>query len=170
MLSLITPNEYHQRAEKYFLAGNYTHAANIYEQAIATDPDIKSYYWYLGLMLLLQGQDVEAQTTWFMAMMEGEPEQVEAWNIELVEVLQVEAERRKGLEEYKNAEKICQNIKEFSPDNIHNLLHIVQLYIKLEIYTSQDLHELRIIEILQSEPMAKVNLKLLLDTLKTVLD
>ncbi len=36
----------------------------LYEQAIAEEPDIKSHYWYLGLILLLQGKEVEAQTTW----------------------------------------------------------------------------------------------------------
>lgn len=56
MLSLTTPSQYHQRAEKYLLTGNYIQAASLYEEAITIEPDIKSYYWYLGLILLLQGQ------------------------------------------------------------------------------------------------------------------
>ncbi|BAZ32860.1 TPR repeat protein [Cylindrospermum sp. NIES-4074] len=170
MFSLTAPTQLHQRAEQYFLKENYIQAANIYEQAIETEPDVKSYYWYLGLMLLLQGQEVEAQTTWFMAMMEGEPEQVDNWNAELVTVLQTEAERREGLEEYSVAEKIRQNIKEVSPKDIHNLLHLTQLAIKLETYTGQDLQELGVIEILNSEPRIEVNLELLMEVLKSVLD
>ncbi|WGV25194.1 O-linked N-acetylglucosamine transferase, SPINDLY family protein [Halotia branconii] len=170
MLSLTSPTQLHQHAEKYLLAGNYNQAASLYEEAITIEPNIKSYYWYLGLILLLQGQDVEAQTTWLMAIMQGEPEQVEAWNSELVKILQTEAERRERIEEHSIAEKIRQSIKEFSPQNIHNLLHLLQLAIKLEIYTGENLQELEIIEILQSEPRIEVNLELLLESLKIVLD
>ncbi|QLE59143.1 O-linked N-acetylglucosamine transferase, SPINDLY family protein [Nostoc sp. TCL26-01] len=170
MLSLTSPNQYHQLAEKYLLAGNYTQAASLYEEAITIEPDIKSYYWHLGLILLLQGQDVEAQTTWLMAMMEGEPEQVEVWNAELIEILQTEAQHQESQEEYAIVEKIRQNIKEISPKSIHNLLHLLQLSIKLEIYTGNDLQELGIIEILQLEPRLEVNLELLMASLKIVLD
>ncbi|MBH8574691.1 O-linked N-acetylglucosamine transferase, SPINDLY family protein [Nostocaceae cyanobacterium CENA369] len=170
MLSLTSPTQWHQRAEKYFLAGNYNQAASIYEEAITIEPDFKSYYWYLGLILLLQGQDVEAQTTWLMALMEGEPEQVEAWNSELVKILQTEVQRREILEEYAIAEKIRQTIKEIYPQDIHNLLNLLQLFIKLENYTDQDLHELGIIKILQSEPRVEVNLELLMEALESVLD
>ncbi|WP_414754766.1 O-linked N-acetylglucosamine transferase, SPINDLY family protein [Anabaena sp. CCY 9910] len=170
MLSITSPNQWYKRAEKSFLAGNYHQAASLYEEAIAIEPEIKSYYWYLGLMLLLQGQEVEAQTTWLMAIMEGDAEQVEVWNAELVEVLQTEAQRREKLAEYSIAEKIRQNIKEVCPENIHNLLNLLQLAIKLEIYTGQDLQELGIIKILQSEPRVEINLGLLMETLKSVLD
>ncbi|AFY50914.1 putative O-linked N-acetylglucosamine transferase, SPINDLY family [Nostoc sp. PCC 7524] len=169
MLSLTTPNEWHYRAEKYLLTGNYSQAASLYEEAIAIEPDVKSYYWYLGLMLLLQEQDVEAQTTWLIAMMEGEPEQVELWNSELVIVLQTEAERQEELKEYSIAKKIRQNIKEFSPQDIHNLLHLLQLAIKLDVYTGEDLQELGIIEILQSQSIVEVNLELLLQSLQNLL-
>jgi predicted O-linked N-acetylglucosamine transferase (SPINDLY family) len=170
MLSFTAPTQYHQRAEKYLLAGHYIQAANLYEEAIAVEPDIKSYYWYLGLMLLLQGQEVEAQTTWFMAMIEGEPEQVDARNAELVKVLQTEAERREGLEEYLVAEKIRCNIKELSPQDIHNLLYLIQLAIKLETYTGQNFQDLGIIELLNFEPKLEVNLELLMKVLKLTLD
>jgi predicted O-linked N-acetylglucosamine transferase (SPINDLY family) len=170
MLSLTTPTQYHQRAEKYFLTGNYIQAASLYEEAINIEPDIKSYYWYLGLMLLLQGQEVEAQTTWFMAMMDGEPEQVDAWNAELVTILQTEAERQESLKEYSIAEKIRRVIKEIYPQDIHNLLHLVLLSIKLEIYTENDLQQLGVIEILQFEPNIQINFELLMQVLKATLD
>ncbi|PLZ42152.1 O-linked N-acetylglucosamine transferase, SPINDLY family protein, partial [Fischerella thermalis WC542] len=170
MLSLTTSSQCHQRAEKYFLTGNYIQAASLYEEAINIEPDVKSYYWYLGLMLLLQGQEVEAQTTWFMAMMDGEPEQVDAWNTELVTILQTEAERQESLKEYSIAEKIRRVIKEIYPQDIHNLLHLVLLSIKLEIYTGNDLQDLGVIEILQFEPNIQVNFELLMQVLKATLD
>ncbi|BCL37788.1 O-linked N-acetylglucosamine transferase, SPINDLY family protein [Nostoc sp. MS1] len=170
MLSLTSPNQWQQLAEKHLLAGNYFQAASLYEEAISKEPEIKSYYWNLGLMLLLQGQDVEAQTTWFMAMMEGEPEELEAGNCELVKILETEAQRQEELENYTICEKIRQNIKEFSPLEIHNLLHLLKLSIKLETYTGEELQELGIIQILESEPSIEVNLELLMAALKSVLD
>ena len=157
------------QAYDFLIQGNYLIAANLYEQAIDKEPDVKSYYWYLGLTLLLQGQEVEAQTTWFMAMMEGEPEKVDNCNQELVEVLQTEAERREALKEYPIAEKIRQQIKEIHPKNIHNLLHLVQLAVKLENYTGEEVSELGLIEILQSEPDLAVDVPLLLQVLQSVL-
>jgi tetratricopeptide (TPR) repeat protein len=95
MSSLTAPIEFAQRAKQYFIQGNYTQAASLYEQAIDAEPNVKSHYWYLGLTLLLQGQELEAQTTWFMAIVEEEPQEIELCNKELVQVLRIEAERRK---------------------------------------------------------------------------
>ncbi len=164
------PVKLQEKAYNLLIEEDYFQAANLYEQAINAEPDVKLHYWYLGLMLLLQGKQVEAQTTWFMAIMEGEPEQVEAGNEELVEVLQTEAQRREKLEQYIIAEKIRQNIRQIAPENIDNLLHLLQLYIKLETYTGEDLKEIGIIEILQAEPIVEINLELLLETLNILLN
>ncbi|NEU72931.1 O-linked N-acetylglucosamine transferase, SPINDLY family protein [Hassallia byssoidea VB512170] len=158
-----------QQAYDFIIQGNYLLAANLYEQAIDTEPNIKCHYWYLGLTLLLQGQEVEAQTTWFMVMMEGEPEEVDSWNQELVEILETEAKRREALEEYSVAWKIRHQIKEIYPQDIHNLLHLVQLSVKLEIYTGDELTELGLIEILQSEPDLVVNIQHLMQVLRSIL-
>ncbi|WP_414579542.1 O-linked N-acetylglucosamine transferase, SPINDLY family protein [Anabaena sp. CCY 9402-a] len=170
MPSLTAPIQHSQHAEKYFLTGNYIQAASIYEEAIAIEPDVKSHYWYLGLILLLQGQEVEAQTTWFMAIMEVDTEQVETCHAELIKILQTEAERREESKEYLVAEKICNNIKEIFPQDIHNLLNLIKLAIKLETYSGQNLEELGLTKILQSQPEANVNLELLMDVLDLILD
>jgi tetratricopeptide (TPR) repeat protein len=95
--ALTASQQSQQQAHQCLIRGNYTQAASYYEQAILAEPDVKSHYWYLGLVLLLQGQEVEAQTTWLMAMMEGEPEQVEEWTAQLNLILQEEAARFHGL-------------------------------------------------------------------------
>lgn len=105
-----------------------------------------------------------------MAMMEGEAEQVEDWNTELINILETEAKRRESLEEYSLAEKIRHNIKELAPRNINNLLYLVKLLIKLETYTNDELQELGVIEILQSESRVEVKLELLMQTLQSILD
>jgi predicted O-linked N-acetylglucosamine transferase (SPINDLY family) len=56
-----------QQARSLWLAGEYQQAAGLYEQAIAAQPDHQSHYWHLGLMLLLMGNEADAQMTWLMA-------------------------------------------------------------------------------------------------------
>jgi len=165
-----THNQLYQNAVEYLLEGNYVRAASLYEQAITTEPEIKSHYWYLGLTLLLQGQEAEAQATWLMALMEGNTEQVDLWNNELAGILEAEARRREEIQEYSTAVTIRQTIREISPRNIHNLLHLVKLFIELKTYLNEDLQELGIIQILQSEAELEIDLNLLAETLKIVLN
>jgi predicted O-linked N-acetylglucosamine transferase (SPINDLY family) len=169
MSSLTALVEFDQRAKQYLVQGNYTQAASLYEQAIDAEANVKSHYWYLGLILLLQGQELEAQTTWFMAMVEEEPEEIELCNRELVQVLRIEAERREASKEDLVAEKIRQQIKEIIPQDINNLLHLVQLGITLETYTGEELNELRLLEILRLSQL-EVDFDLLMQVLRSVLD
>ncbi|HEY9800681.1 MAG TPA: O-linked N-acetylglucosamine transferase, SPINDLY family protein [Leptolyngbyaceae cyanobacterium] len=170
MVIIANNRQWIHQAEKYFLAGNYAQAASLYEEAISVEPDAKSYYWHLGLMLLLQGQEVEAQTTWLMAMMDGDTDQVDIWNAELVDVLQTEAERRESLTEYSLAEKIRISIKEISPQNLDNLLHLVQITIKLKNYTDKYLEDINLIEVLKSEPKQVIEVYILTETVSLLLD
>ncbi|WP_066381663.1 MULTISPECIES: O-linked N-acetylglucosamine transferase, SPINDLY family protein [unclassified Anabaena] len=170
MLSSSTSTQLVQRAEEYFLKGNYIHAASLYEQAITLEPDVQSHYWYLGLNLLLQGQDAEAQTTWFMGMMQVEGEQVDNENIDLFNILQTEAERQEKLEEYSLAEKIRCHIKEIYPQNLQNILQLIQLYIKLEKYTEDHLQELCVIDLIKSTSNNEINLNILSETLRNILN
>jgi predicted O-linked N-acetylglucosamine transferase (SPINDLY family) len=168
--ALSASEQWQQQAHQCLIRGNYTQAASRYEQAILAEPDVKSHYWHLGLVLLLQGQEVEAQTTWLMAMMEGEPEQVEEWTTQLSLVLQEEATRREALEDDSVAWAIRQQIREMCPTDIDNLLHLMQLAIKLETYTGDELTDLGLLEILRAEPQVAPNWVLLMSVLRSVLD
>ncbi|MBE8985974.1 O-linked N-acetylglucosamine transferase, SPINDLY family protein [Nostoc sp. LEGE 12450] len=162
----ITPSE--QQAQQYFIKGNYTQAASCYEQAIETEPEVKSHYWNLGLMLLLQGQEAEAQMTWLLGMEEGEAEQVEQWTVELIKVLQTEAERRETLADYSVAWAIRQHIREISPIYVNNLLYLIELSIKLKTFTGDELTSLEVIELIQSE--AIIDIELLLQVLGSIIN
>ncbi|MEQ8536057.1 MAG: O-linked N-acetylglucosamine transferase, SPINDLY family protein [Coleofasciculus sp. D1-CHI-01] len=164
--SLTNLSNWQEQAEQYLIKGNYSKAANLYEQAIEAEPDVKSHYWNLGLMLLLQGQEAEAQTTWFLAIAEGESENVDLWTAELLQVLQTEAERQEERGDFSLAWAIRQHIREINPNDINNLLQIIQLSIKLETFTGDELKSLGVIEILQSETQVKVDSDLLLQVLK----
>lgn len=96
---------------------NYSQAVKFYEQAIEVCSTVMSNYWYLGLMHLIQGQDEEAQATWMLAMMKGEPEQIDLWTAELVQVLQAEVARRRALADSQTAQQIEQYITEMTREN-----------------------------------------------------
>lgn len=159
-----------QEAYQCLLEGNYDRAANLYEQAIANSPDISFYYWYLGLMLLLQGQEAEAQMTWLSAMSFGEPEEIETWTSELIGVLETEARRREDRSDDSVAWLIRDRIREINPDYINNLLHLVYLSIKLEKFTGEELNSWGVIEILRSEQLLILDNLLLMQVLRDVLD
>jgi len=162
-----------QQAEQYIFSENYYQAGKIYEEAILQEPNVKSYYWHLGLIFLLQGQESEAQTTWLIGMADGEPEDIEKWTKELIEVLETEAERRRlqgtREEDYCIAWAIRQHIREINPEGVNNLLHLIGLSTLLKTYKGEILNELHILELLNSE-VVEVDKELLIQVLKNVLD
>ncbi|MEG4918224.1 O-linked N-acetylglucosamine transferase family protein [Microcoleus sp. B7-D4] len=162
-----------QQADQYIFSDNYYQAAKLYEEAILQEPNVHSYYWHLGLTFLLQGQESEAQTTWLLAMADGEPEDIEKWTEELIEVLETEAERRRlqGTKEqdYCIAWAIRQHIREINPEGVNNLLHLIGLSTLLKTYKGEMLNELHILELLKSE-VVEVDTELLIQVLKNVLD
>ena len=160
-------NPLEQQTQQYLIKGDYSQAASCYEQAIEVEPEVKSHYWNLGLMLLLQGQEAEAQITWMMGMGESEA-QLEHWTDELMQVLQEEATRRETLAEYTVAWAIRQHMREITPTQVNNLLHLIDLAIKLETFTGDKLTTLGVIELIQSEQI--VDIQLLLQVLESILD
>jgi len=163
-------SDWQQKTHQFLLKGNYVQAAKLYEQAIEYEPTVKSHYWQLGLMLLLQGQEAEAQTTWLLGLAEGESEEIEQWSEELIEVLQTEAERQRDLGNYAVAWAIRQHIREINPTDINNLLHLIGLSTMLETYTGEELADIGVIELLKSEQTNGVDFELLIQVLKNVLD
>ncbi|MEH2349526.1 MAG: O-linked N-acetylglucosamine transferase, SPINDLY family protein [Nostoc sp.] len=159
------------QAEEYFIQEKYSQAAQLYEQAIAIESNAIYYYWYLGLLLLLQGQEAEAQMTWMLPMTEADEEQLEVWTNELFKVLQIEAERRETVAEYSVAWLIRQHIREINPSNINNLLQIILLSLKLEkIEQIDDLNDWGLIETLNAKENIEINTELLIQVLKEVLN
>jgi len=151
--------DWQQRANQYLLQGDYIQTGCLYEQAITVEPEIKSHYWHLGLMLLLQGEEAEAQVTWLLAMAEGEPEQIKQWTTQLVQVLQIEAQRQEALADCQVAWAIRQHIQEIAPADIKNLLHSIALSIHLGTFTGENLTV--ITELLAEESVVDADLLLL---------
>lgn len=159
------------QAEEYFLKENYLQASKLYEQAIKIDPNSISYYWHLGLILLLQGQEAEAQMTWMMPMTEADEEELEIWTNELFQILQIEAKRRETLAEYSLAWLIRQHMREINPSYINNLLQILMLCIKLQKFEEiDDFNEWGLIESLKAKENLEIDIELLIQVLKEVLN
>ncbi|MGB3189914.1 MAG: O-linked N-acetylglucosamine transferase, SPINDLY family protein [Limnoraphis sp.] len=160
-----------QQAEQYLFDGDYLKASRLYEAAIETEPYVKSHYWNLGLMMLLQGEEAEAQTTWLFAMAEGEAEEVEQWTTELIQVLKREAQRREDLEDWAVAWAIRQHIREINPKDSNNLFNLIGLSILLKTYTGEELSSFGVFELLQSTSEAvEIDSDFLFLVIKEVLD
>ncbi len=158
------------QAEEYFIQENYLQASKLYEQAIAVEPNAISYYWHLGLILLLQGQEAEAQMTWMLPMAEADEDQLQIWTLELFQFLQIEAEKRENLAQYSIAWLICQHMREINPSDINNLLHILLLSLKLEKFEEiEELNEWGLIQILNDKENANLNTELLIQVLHEIL-
>lgn len=161
-----------ESALQFLLPGNYRQAALLYEQAISAEPEVKSNYWYLGLMLLLQGQEEEATSTWLLAMMDGTPEQVELWTVELLAILEQAAIRFEGLGEIFSAWLIRGHIREIAPKNLPNLLKLVYLAIAIKKFTAENIQDWGIIDLLNAEQVGNLDAEqtdLLLQVLQEVL-
>jgi FkbM family methyltransferase len=159
-----------QQAYQNLIQGDYSQAVNLYEQAIQAEPDNKFHYWYLGLGLLLDEQEVEAQATWLVGMTGGDSEQVDVWIKDLIQVLQTEAQRRGKLGEYLMTWTIRHHLQEINPTDINNLLHLINLSIIIGTYTEADLDSLGVIKLLKSDKFSEVDSGLLLLVVKNVLE
>lgn len=160
-----------EQAEQYFIQDDYLQAAQLYEQAIAIEPNTIPYYWHLGLLLLLQGQEAEAQMTWMLPMTEADEEQLQIWTNELFQILQIEAERRETLAQYSLAWLIRQHMREINPSCINNLLQILILSIKLEKFEEiNNLNDWGLIQKLNVKENIEINSELLIQFLKDFLN
>lgn len=158
-----------QQAEQYFLKGDYIQAANLYEQAIANEPENISHYWYLGLMLLLQEKEAEAQMIWMCGMELVAEEKIPEATAQLTQILQTEAERREAIADDRTAWLIRQYIREVNSLDINNLLQLILLAIKLKTFTGQELKDFGVIEGLRTAETVNIHSPLLMQVLQELL-
>ncbi len=162
-------NNYQEQAKWHFSRDNYVQAAQFYEQAIELEPEIKLNYWYLGLSLLLQGDEAEAQTIWLFALAEGEANQLENWTQELTTILKQEAVKFTDKQDYQNGWLIRQHIQEIQPDYLENLLNVILLSIDIELFDNENESLTQLIHLLETLEPEKTNLDLLLEVLDKIL-
>lgn len=164
------PNNPEDTAEEWWRQGNYARAAELFEEAIAANPTEVSHYWHLGLMLLLQEQEAEAQMVWALVLSESDPEEVEHQTGQLIEVLQAEAQGQEAGGGDRKAWLIRHYIKELAPENLDNLLRIIPLSIRLENLASDEGILAQIITLLQTEQFLPADESELLQVLQQILE
>ncbi|MBW4466103.1 MAG: O-linked N-acetylglucosamine transferase, SPINDLY family protein [Pegethrix bostrychoides GSE-TBD4-15B] len=159
-----------QQAQIALAQTDYSRAAFLYEQLMEQEPETVQHAWYLGLARLLSGMEAEAQFTWMMALSAAEPEQVEAWTAELAQILQTAAEQQEAEENWQMAWAIRQHIREVIPANLDNLLHLVQLAVKLNLFDGDYLESLELTSLLSSQAWPNLDETLLLETVLIALE
>ncbi|MEA5580566.1 O-linked N-acetylglucosamine transferase, SPINDLY family protein [Nodularia harveyana UHCC-0300] len=157
---------------QYIIHGHYQKAASYFEQAITAEPEVKVYYWYLGLCFILQGEEEEAPLTWFLAMGETDDhQQIDQWTGELSQILELEAKRQEQLEQKELAWTIRQHLRSINPTDVNNLLSSFDLAVQLKILDDAYWDELNIIEILESTPdYNQIDCNLVLKVTKNILE
>lgn len=157
-----------QQAQNWYGQEDYARAGDFYERAIASDPENYSLYWHYGMMLSLQGKLTDAQTAWLMVMLEGNVEEVEGWTSQLVELLELEAQKQETSENFQQVWFLRQQIRELSPTCIDNLLALLNLAFRLKHYQGNELIEFKLIDYLESQSLP-VNFLQLLGTITQIL-
>ena len=147
-------------ADRAFAAQRYAEAASYYEQVIEADPAAKRAYWYLGLALLLQGQEAEAQMAWLMGMGDGDEAAIEQWTQDLASILEDAAAQQAAQERWAIAWAIRQHLREVTPDDLNNRLHLVAVSLKLNTFTPEDLVEWDVLDGLRSQSAVDADLLL----------
>ncbi|MEA5580564.1 O-linked N-acetylglucosamine transferase, SPINDLY family protein [Nodularia harveyana UHCC-0300] len=157
---------------EYLIKGDYQKAASYFEEAISVEPEIKVYYWYLGLCFILKGEEEEAPLTWFLGMGETDDSaQIELWIEELSEILESEAQRQEELQQKQLAWTIRQHLRSINPTDINNLLHSLHLAIQLQIVDNEYLEELNLREILEYDvDKSSIDSNLVLQVSQEILD
>jgi predicted O-linked N-acetylglucosamine transferase (SPINDLY family) len=161
--------KFHPQAYQSLLEGNYPAVAQFYEGAVETEPEILSHYWYLGLAYLVQEQEAEAQATWLLGMAQALETGADNWSEELLDILELEAQRQESLENYALSWLIRGQIREIEPSLVNNVLHLLQLELRLNQFSLENLPEGQLGELLQESPQGSVDSDLLLQFLAQLL-
>jgi predicted O-methyltransferase YrrM len=91
--------------------------------------------WYIGLDLLLKGDELAAQDVWMSAFMQGTLENVEDWTRELVKLLELNSIEQLQVGNFLNAKKCYLIAQEISPNYKNDVLESILLW--QERYTHQ---------------------------------
>jgi predicted O-linked N-acetylglucosamine transferase (SPINDLY family) len=148
---------------------NYSHSIQALEEAIQSVPDELTNYWYLGLAYLSQGEEETAQLVWLSALAELQADGSDTVVQSLIQTLTSEAERLTSLEEYPKAWAVRHHLREFAPEDLTNLLLLVDLSIRLEEFNAEFLIELGVLELLSTDGTL-VDLSILVTILERVLE
>jgi len=156
-----------QQQAQIYLSQDPKQAVQLYEQGIESEPERMEYYWYLGLAYILSERIEEAQSTWFLGLMEFSGEEFQEG---LAEVLDQEAKRQKDQGQFQLSQTLRLQLAELVPEDFNNLLHLVELSIDLGIFHPATIETKALINHLSQNDNFEVDDQLLLRVLERLLE
>jgi predicted O-linked N-acetylglucosamine transferase (SPINDLY family) len=162
-------SEWHLSVMEDLEGKNYEKVINLYEEIIEHNPDEIDNYFYLGLAYLLADKEEDAQSTWFYLFSQAEGEKANIWNQQLVIILDKEAKKQKERQNYKTAELIRFHIKEIAPQNLNNLLHLINLGFLRNCFSFQSFEDWNVFQLLKNTNLKEFDVSILWDVLTDVL-
>ena len=133
------PNK-EQLLNQHLINGDHDGVIELCEEIISLDSTTKSNYWYLGLALLLQDNETDAQLAWAMGFADTSPQDEQIHISELTAILELESDRLVNLSpsSLQKAWIIRRHLHEIAPNYLLNLLRLTQLSIQLDYLTNDD--------------------------------
>ena len=128
---------------------SYENAIAFLEKGIEENSEELTYYWYLGLVYLIQENEEEAQSIWLSIFLQGNVEKVEQWTIELTEFLETKVEENIAQIKLGNAKIIYEAISTINPDyeNPKLLNNLIELLSDLASNLGNNNHQETAIEV-----------------------
>ncbi|MCT7972908.1 class I SAM-dependent methyltransferase [Laspinema olomoucense] len=152
---------------EYFAKQDYEGAIAISRQNIQAQPQVIVNYWYLGIALLLQGKQTEAEQCWNAVLSQGTPPQVQQWAQQIYELLGAIATQQESVRDWQSALVLRDRISAIAPNDINNHLARLQLYLHLGILDSTLSERLiTTAELLASSNSSNLNQPLLIEVLR----
>jgi predicted O-linked N-acetylglucosamine transferase (SPINDLY family) len=133
-----------------WIQADYPAFVRVIEEAIQVAPLEIINYWYLGLGYLLQDDKETAQLVWLNAIIEQGSEDSDSLLQGLVDILDFEAKQLTSHQHFRQALVVRHQIHELAPDNLTNLLWLIDLLIKLNEFSEESLEELGVIHLLKA--------------------
>ncbi|MDG2991436.1 O-linked N-acetylglucosamine transferase, SPINDLY family protein [Candidatus Synechococcus calcipolaris G9] len=139
------------------------------QKTIEIEPLEPIYYGYLGLALLLQGEETEAQMAWMAPILEESVESIESYYGDLINILESHATAKEDQQQWMDAWLIRGYIQEFQPDNIKNSLALCQLAFKQECFSWDSPQIEPLTHLISQATIDEINVEQLQDVLDLVL-
>ncbi|WP_330205249.1 hypothetical protein [Cyanobacterium sp. Dongsha4] len=156
-------NQWEQKIKRYLKKGHYQELIKFLESNEQIENSL--YYCYLGLAYFLNTRKDEAFSAWFFVFQDSDfPTK------NLVNILEVEAQRNLQNTNYQLSYEIREVIEEIDPYNVNNLLLMMDLAIELKIELINQEYLAKIIVAIRNSQLDDIDFNLIHRFLENILD
>lgn len=154
-----------QQASQFLEQDRYDKSIALYEQCIEIDPDELDNYWYLGLALMLQGNESLAQTVWMSVFLQADPEKIDILATDLIKILNRAALECLKSEHLSEAERLYLSMLEIDPNCADTYIGLGHIQVQRGYFEEAIETFTKFLELDPSFPTAYYNLGLCLHNL-----